>query len=37
VLRAYAYSHDTNLDDLAADLRSGRIPLYDVAPQTSAT
>lgn len=37
VLRAYAYANDTNLDDLADDLLSGRIPLYDVAPQTSAT
>lgn len=37
VLRAYAYAHDTNLDDLADDLLSGRIPLYDVAPQTSTT
>ncbi|MCW2648837.1 MAG: hypothetical protein QOG22_3845 [Pseudonocardiales bacterium] len=37
VLRAYAYSHDTTLDDLADDLLSGRTPLYDVAPQTSAT
>jgi hypothetical protein len=37
VLRAYAYAYDTNLDDLAADVLSGRIPLYDVAPQTSTT
>jgi hypothetical protein len=37
VLRAYAYSHDTSLDGLAEDLLSGRVPLYDVAPQTSTT
>ncbi|MEP7178557.1 MAG: GAF domain-containing protein [Pseudonocardiales bacterium] len=37
VLRAYAYAHDTNLDDLASDLLSGRIPLDEVAPQTSNT
>lgn len=37
VLRAYAYAHDTDLDDLADDLVCGRVPLYDVAPQTSTT
>jgi hypothetical protein len=37
VLRAYAYAHDTNLDDLAADVLSGRTPVYEVAPQTSIT
>jgi hypothetical protein len=37
VLRAYAYAHDSTLDDLAADVLSGRVLLDDVAPQSSTT
>jgi hypothetical protein len=37
VLRAYAYAHDTTLDDLAGDLVRGRVPVHDVASQTSTT
>lgn len=37
VLRAYAYAHDTTLDDLADDLVSGRVAAYDVGPRPSTT
>jgi hypothetical protein len=37
VLRAYAYAHDTTLDDLADDLVRGRVRVHDVAPLTTTT
>lgn len=37
ILRAYAYSHDTDIDTLASEVLAGLVPLNDIAPQPTTT